>query len=391
MIDFSHIAAGPYATLQLGYFGAEVVKIESKHRLDGWRVRDGNADIEASRPFADHNKNKRSLTLNLKAPAGVELAKRLVGISDVVVENFSYGVMDRLGVGYDSLRAVKPDLIMASLQGLGSTGSRRDWVTWGAVLMPFSGLTHLWNLADAPEPVGSQTSYPDYVAALHAALAIMAALVHRDRTGEGRFIDLSQAEVTASLVGPAYMEYLVNGREPLPTGNSRPGHAPYGCYRCAGEDQWCSIAVTTDLEWRSFCDAIGRTELASAPPFATLRSRLAHRMELDALVSEWTRERSPREVMERLQAVGVPAGMVATGGDLLEDPHLAARGFLIETGHPRLGPLPLPGIAGKLSETPGSVWRHAPLLGQDNDYVLAEVLGLAPAERRRLVESGVVE
>ena len=386
--DFTHMVAGPYGTMQLAYFGAEVIKIESRARPDTWRIREGNKDVEASLPFADHNRNKLSVTANLKADEGRELARRIIAESDVVVENFSVGVMDRLGLSYEELRAVKPDIIMIRLQGLGTTGPRRNYVTWGPSLMPFSGMTWLWNHPDGGAPVGSQTSYPDYIVSIHMAFVLMAALHHRATTGEGQFIDIAQGEVTASLIGPALLDGLVNGRAAKPVGNGGRAGVPHGCYPCQGDDSWCAIAVGDDAEWQRFCAATGNGGTLRDERFATAAGRRANMEELDALVSEWTRQRSPRQVMETLQAHGVTAGMVSDGTTLANDPHLRERGSVVAHEHPRQGRLTLPGIVMKLSGTPGEIRRHAPLLGQDTHAVLSGLLGLTDEEIRGLEVAG---
>jgi len=386
--DFTHMVAGPYGTMQLAYFGAEVIKIESRARPDTWRIREGNKDVEASLPFADHNRNKLSVTANLKTEEGREVARRIIAESDVVVENFSVAVMDRLGMGYEELRALKPDIIMIRLQGLGTTGPRRNYVTWGPSLMPFSGMTWLWNHPDGGAPVGSQTSYPDYIVSIHMAFALMAALHHRASTGEGQFIDIAQGEVTASLIGPALLDGLVNGRATAPVGNRGHGGAPHGCYPCAGDDAWCAISVGEEEEWQRFCAATGNHGLLRDERFATAVGRRANADALDGLVSEWTVQRSPREVMETLQAQGVTAGMVSDGTMLVNDPHLRSRDSVIEHEHPRQGRLTLPGIVMKLSETPGEIRRHAPLLGQDTHAVLNGLLGMTDEEIRGLEAAG---
>ncbi|MDE0355258.1 MAG: CoA transferase [Deltaproteobacteria bacterium] len=386
--DFTHMVAGPYGTMQLAYFGAEVIKIESRARPDTWRIREGNKDVEASLPFADHNRNKLSVTANLKTAEGRELARRIIAESDVVVENFSVGVMDRLGLGYEELRALKPDIIMIRLQGLGTTGPRKNYVTWGPSLMPFSGMTWLWNHPDGGAPVGSQTSYPDYIVSIHMAFALMAALHHRANTGEGQFIDIAQGEVTASLIGPALLDGLVNGRAAEPVGNRGHAGVPHGCYPCAGEDEWCVISVGDDAEWQRLCAATENGTGLRDERFATAAGRRANAAELDELVSEWTRQRSPREVMEALQAQDVTAGMVSDGTTLVHDPHLRSRDAVVEHDHPRQGRLTLPGIVMKLSGTPGEIRRHAPLLGQDTHAVLSGLLGLTDEEIRRLEAAG---
>lgn len=386
--DFTHMVAGPYGTMQLAYFGAEVIKVESTVRPDLWRIREGNKDVEASLPFADHNKNKLSVTMNLKSAEGRELARRLIAISDVVVENFSAGVMERFGLGYADLKSIKPDIIMIRLQGLGSSGPRKDYVTWGPSLMPFAGVSHLWNHPDDGAPVGSQTSYPDYIVSIHMAYALMAALHQRQHTGAGQSIDIAQSEVTASLIGPALLDALVNRRAAQPAGNRSTAHAPHGCYPCGGADEWCVISVADEHEWSRFCQAANHAALMSDARFATQSLRLANRDALDVLVSSWTRARSAQEVMERLQGVGVKAGRVSNGTMLANDAHLWARGSIVEQEHPRQGRLKLPGIAVKFSETPGVIRRHAPLLGQDNAYVLQDLLGLSEVEIGRLRDGG---
>lgn len=386
--DFTHMVAGPYGTMQLAYLGAEVIKVESTVRPDTWRIREGNKDIEASLPFADHNKNKLSVTMNLKTPEGKGLARRLIAMSDVVVENFSAGVMDRFGLGYEDLKAIKPDIVMIRLQGLGSTGPRSQYVTWGPSLMPFSGMSYLWNHPDDGPPVGSQTSYPDYIVSIHMAFVLMAALHHRENTGAGQFIDIAQSEVTASLIGPALLDALVNERVPEPRGNRRDDRAPHGCFPSSGDDDWCVISVGDEEEWGRLCKAIGNEGLAHDPRFATVARRLANRETLDALVSKWTRERSAYEAMKQLQAHEVSAGAVANGTMLAEDPHLRDRGSVIEQEHPRQGRLTLPGVVVKFSGTPGEIRRHAPLLGQDNGYVLHDLLGLSDQDIQRLEHAG---
>lgn len=386
--DFTHMVAGPYGTMQLAYFGAEVIKIESRARPDTWRIREGNKDVEASLPFADHNRNKLSVTTNLKNAEGRELARRIIAESDVVVENFSVGVMDRLGLGYEELRALKPDIIMIRLQGLGTTGPRKNYVTWGPSLMPFSGMTWLWNHPDGGAPVGSQTSYPDYIVSIHMAFTLMAALHHRADTGEGQFIDIAQGEVTASLIGPALLDGLVNGGAAEPVGNRGHAGAPHGCYPCRGDDAWCVISVGDDAEWQRLCAVTENGTALRDERFATAAGRQANAAELDELVSEWTRRRSPREVMEVLQARGVTAGMVSDGTTLVHDPHLCSRGSVVEHEHPRQGRLTLPGIVMKLSGTPGEIRRHAPLLGQDTHAVLSGLLGLTDEEIRGLEAAG---
>jgi len=277
-----------------------------------------------------------------------------------------------------------------SLQGLGHTGPHAGYVTWGPNLISFSGMNYLWSLPEDPEPVGTQTSYPDFAVGLYAAGLILAALFHRARTGRGQYLDISQAEVTATLLGPSYMEWLGNGVVPAPRGNRMEWAAPYGCYRCAGADAWCALSVETDAEWRGLLEALSDVEELRDPRFQTLNGRLGHAAELDRLVEGWTAKRPPEEVAALLQAHGVPASPVASGRLLVEDAHLQARGFLTEAMHPRAGNFLVPGNPVRLSGMPGRVCRHAPLLGQDNGYVFRDLLGLPAAEIEELEREGAI-
>ena len=390
ILAFTHVAAGPYATLQLAALGAEVIKVESNTRIDIWRW-DKNRDPERSARFIDHNKNARSLTLNLKTDEGRALALELAAKSDVVIENFAAGVLDRLGLGYEVLSADHPELILVHMSGLGSTGPRSHYVTYGPSMMAISGMTHLWNHPERLEPVGSQTSYPDYLVGAYASYAIVSALIDLEFDGHGRELDLIQLDVVETAMGPAVVTAGNGLGEVGPKGNGSEAHVPSGCYPCAGgNDDWCVISVSTDEHWRGLVEAMGSGAAADAR-FVTAEGRRAHRAEVDGLVAGWTRGRSAREVMERCQASGAPAGMVATGRDLSENPSFAERGFLLEMDHVMMGPVRLPGPAMRLGHDRLEIWRLGPTLGQDNAYVLGEVLGKSPEEIERLEADGVVK
>jgi benzylsuccinate CoA-transferase BbsF subunit len=336
--------------------------------------------------------------LNLKTPEGVDLARRLIATCDVVVDNYSVGVMDRLGLGFDALRAVREDVIVLHMAGLGATGPRRDHVTYGPSVMALCGMTYLWNLPDAPRPVGSQSSYPDYVVGVYAAYAVVAALHRRARTGTAQLLDLAQVEAMACAIGPAFVATLNGAAAAVrPLGNSSGMDAPQGCYPCAPgaegygpDDAWCVIAVESDAQWEGLKRALGQPAWAEEPAFATAAGRLARAAALDAHLAAWTRERTPRAVMEECQAQGVPAGLVATGQDVAHDPHLAARGFLLERAHPRMGVIALPNAPVRLQRQPIQIWRLGPLLGQDTDYVLRDLVGLSAADVERYAEQGVL-
>jgi crotonobetainyl-CoA:carnitine CoA-transferase CaiB-like acyl-CoA transferase len=307
------------------------------------------------------------------------------------VDNFSAGVMDRLGLGYADLSQEHPEVIVIHLSGLGSRGPYASYVTFGPSIMAISGMTYLWNHAGVPEPVGSQTSYPDYLVGGYAAFAVAALLNERDRTGRGRELDLTQIEVALSSLGPAVVAEA-NGEGPvLPQGNQSPTDAPHGCYPCAGgNDDWCVISVRSDAEWQGLAAAMGQPSLATDTRFSTAAARLVHRAELDTLVSGWTARRSARDVMEACQAHLVPAGMAATGRDLVSDAQLVDRGFVLDLEHPRLGRQPFPGPPVRLGPEPLPVWRLGPLMGQDNAAVFGDLLGLSDAEIDRLGRDGVI-
>jgi crotonobetainyl-CoA:carnitine CoA-transferase CaiB-like acyl-CoA transferase len=390
VLAFTHVAAGPYCTLQLAALGAEVIKVESKTRMDIWRL-DKNRDPERSARFIDHNKNTRSVTLNLKTDEGRALALELAAKSDIVIENYSSGVIERLGLGYDVLSKDNPGLIMIHMSGLGSTGPRSHYVTFGPSQMAMSGMAHLWNHPNPKELVGSQTSYPDYLVGAYAAYAAVGALVDRDLEGRGRELDLIQLDVAETAMGSAVVA-AANGIATFePQGNIDERDVPHNVYPCAGgDDDWCVIAVDSDVQWQALVAAMGLAAATNAR-FATAEGRRAARDEVDALVGSWTRRLSAREVMDRCQASGVPAGMVATGRDLAENPHFAQRGFLLEQEHAMMGAMRLPGPPMRLGHDPLPIWRLGPLLGEDNDYVLGTILGCPPEEIARLKAVGVVE
>jgi crotonobetainyl-CoA:carnitine CoA-transferase CaiB-like acyl-CoA transferase len=388
VIEFTTGIVGPNVGRLLAEFGAETIKVETIKRLDFSR---GPAPDKINKGigFADNSRSKKSFRLDVSHPEGLNIALNLVKISDIVVENFSAGVMERLGLNYARLVDINPSLIMISLQGLGAT--EKHSVTFGQNIPPIVGLTYLWNHRGTSKPVGSELFYPDYYAGIHGACAVLAALDFRRRTGKGQYIDAAQAEAAAALLGPYYLDSAVNCRDAQPTGNELSYAAPHGCYRCAGDDCWCVIAVDTEEEWRSFCAVLDHAPWTKSPKFTNGLNRVRNRAELNQLVEEWTIRHDAYEVMERLQNAGVAAGVVQNTKLLTEDRHLSARGFIVLVDHPELGKLHHGGMPLKLSATPGRVRSHAPMLGEHNDYVLGELLGLEKREIERLGHLGVFQ
>jgi benzylsuccinate CoA-transferase BbsF subunit len=403
ILDFGTAFASPMAAHLLADMGAEVIKIESHTRLDGLRLGrpivgediaggDRGEWPEYQPVFHGLNRSKLGITVNIKHPDGVELLKRLVRCSDVVINNFSPGVMDRAGLGYDVLRAEKPDLIYVALPAAGDSGPLRDIVTYAPVIAALAGISGLvgYSAASADFVGTLQVAFCDAVGALHAVVAILAALRHRQATGEGQAIEVAQWEAAVSMLGEGLLDYVMNGRVLGPIGNAHPYMVPHNNYRCAGEDAWVAIAVRSEEEWQAFCQVTDHAEWADDPRFADAYQRRQHCAELDALVTDWTSQHTPYEVMEKLQAAGVAAMPVMSLEDQFRDPHLRAREIHLESEHPKVGLEFLHGIPWRLSHTPGRIHRPAPLLGEHNQYVFGEVLGLPDTEIQRLMEVGAI-
>ncbi len=390
--DFTWVWAGPYCTMQLAHMGADVIRVESATRLCVSRVTPpwfgGQFGVNRSGYFNQYNLGKRSITLNLKHPRAREAALRIALKCDVVINNFAAGVMDRLGLGYRDLVRLRPDIIGVSLSGYGDTGPLRSYVAYGPAQVPLSGMSALTGYRGWP-PMHVGFSYGDPNAGSHAAFAIIAALYHRERTGEGQYIDMSQWECTMALIGEGILDYTMNGHQPERDGSRDPLMAPHGLFRCrdmaepiAGRpvDMWTAIAVADDAGFARLAAAIGRPELATDGRFATLAARKRNEDELEAIITEWTSTRFAAEAAETLQRAGVAAAVCATGRDLSEDPHLNQRGFFVTPEHAEIGRAKQAGIPWRMSGTPCSVRSAAPTLGQHTDEVLREIAGYSDAE-----------
>jgi benzylsuccinate CoA-transferase BbsF subunit len=393
--DFTWVLVGPITTKALADHGAEVIRIESRTKPDIHRLaypfKDDVPSLDRAGRFHPYNTSKLSVGLNLARPGGVEVARRIVAQSDVVVENYAGGVMEGMGLGYDELKKVKPDIIMLSSSMMGQTGPFAASRGFGWQLTGLAGFFPIAGWPDS-EPLGPGGPYTDYVSPRFNVAFIMAALDYRRRTGKGQYIDMSQYENGVHFIAPLVLDYNVNGRVAGRIGNRHACAAPHGAYRCAGEDRWCVVAVFSDEEWHSFCGVLGDPEWAAGAEFATLADRKRNEDKLDTLVEAWTRQRSPEEVTAVLQAASVPAGIVqVTGEDVLDnDPQLQHRGYLWELDHPELGKHRAPGSAFTLSKSPYEV-RRSPLLGEHNEYVLKDIAGLSDDEVADLVIQGAVE
>ncbi len=390
VICFGSGAVVPDLGKTLGEFGADVIIIESRQNLDVMRTL-GEEGIDSSSTFNEANRSKRSFGVNLRTEKGRQIVRQLIGMSDIVAENLRGGALKSLGLDYEHLRQLKPDLIYISCSGFGLGGPYSDYPAWGPLLLAFSGAVHLWAHTDDPYPVGSHVSYPDHMASKQATLAVLAALDYRRRTGKGQFVDMALIEVAFNLIGEVCLDYTVNKRIQKPIGNRGLYAAPHGCYRCSGDDQWCVVSVFTDDEWQGFCRVIGNPDWTTRPEFADPTRRLGNVDQLDRLVEEWTINREPDDVMQAFQRAGVPAGVVMHASNTLKDPHLRARDAIVELEHSVTGRKPYPSTPFKLSATPPLPSTPAPLFGQHTDEICREILQLPENEIKRLKEAGVLE
>jgi benzylsuccinate CoA-transferase BbsF subunit len=392
ILDFTWAWAGPQATLLLALLGAEVIKVESRRRLDHTRLRSLMTGPTMTSPdhsviFNDLNVGKLSLALNLSQPEAVEIAKRVAQLCDVVIQNMRPGVMDRLGLGYDDFRAVKPDIIMLSSSAVGSTGPERTYTGYAPTFAAMGGHAYITGYPDGPPmPLSGAV---DLRVGTTSAFAILAALHHRARTGKGQHIDLSSTEAVAALIGHVFMDYSMNGRVQTRAGNRDHLMAPHNCYRCRGDNNWVTIAVACDEEWHALRRLVGDSRLEDER-FADAASRRQNQEALDQLIGEWTSRRSQAEVTQTLQKAGVAAMPVLDGPALVQDPHLRARGVLQSLDHPAIGERLTVGPPWRFSRTPAQISRPGPLLGQHNRYVLGELLGMSGEEIERLVAEEVV-
>ena len=393
VIEFTSAWAGPYATGLLALLGAEVIKVESLRRLDLTRTMHFITGKKLENPdkaevYNSLNPNKRSIRLNLSKKRAVEIARRLVRICDVVVENMRPGVMPRLGLGYDELRAIKPDVIYLSSSACGQTGPEREYVGYAPTFGALAGMCHITGYEDWPPSM--MMGAVDLRSAGMSAFAILAALYHHQRTGQGQYIDLSSQEVIAAFTGDVLIDCAMNRCDPTRKGNRSDFMAPHNCYRCAGEDRWISIAVATRDEWEGLCRAMKRMDLVDDKRFSDLKNRKANEAELDAIIQAWTIDKIDHQVMAELQAEGVAAAPSMTSEALLNDPHLQERELFQPLEHPLLENSRVVGPPWRLSETPAAVRRRAPLLGEDTDSLLGNHLGMAPDDIQRLKDDQVV-
>ena len=385
--DFAWVGVGPLVSKYLADHGAEVIRIESSVRPEPLRrappFANDEPGLDNSGYYADFNSSKQCVSLNLQHPDGVAIAKRIVEHCDIVTESFTPKAMRAWGMTYEDLCEVRPDLIMISMPMYGLTGPWSMWQGYGHVLQAAAGISHL-TAYPGEEPIGTGVAYTDFLVPHFAASALLAALDHRQRTGEGQNIDFGQMEAAIHATETMVLDYTVNGREQQPLGAGHPDYRPYGTYQCAArgddDDRWIAITVTSEAELASLADVAGQPSWTS--------------LEADALDSElasWPRTQQAEELMQQLQSAGVPAGVVQTPEDLRNDPQLAHRGHFWMLDHPTMGHRAYDGPSFRLSETPAELTKAAPLLGEDNEYVYKDIVGMSDDEYVELLVSGAFD
>ncbi|MBM4411012.1 MAG: CoA transferase [Chloroflexi bacterium] len=393
VVDFSWVGVGPMAAQVFALYGAEVIRVESASRLDTFR--NGQPLAPGTGPdrsayWANVNRDKLGMTLNLRHPGAPDVVRRLVEHADVVTESFAPGFMHEIGMDYESLRKLNPKMIMISMSMEGQGGPHLGYKGFGLVLQATAGITGLTGWPNRP-PVGTGVAYTDWFATHLAASAVICALEHRDRTGEGQYIDLSQLESTIWGLDDAIVRYSATGEVMTANGNRNERAVPHGVFRCAGEDRWCAISVLEDAQWDRLRTVMGYPAWARDPAFATFDGRQAREDEIEAGIAAWTAPLVAGEVAERLQAAGVPAYPVNDARDVQSDPQLAARGHFWQIEHPVIGPMTWDAPAYRLSGTPAYPQAPAPKLGQHNEYVYRDLLGYSEQEFVELMVQRVAE
>ena len=403
VLDLSRIWAGPYCTKIFADMGAEIIKMESLSVYDSHRGPVSPARGIAAYPDGEPgeepwNRNgwfnclhmsKYGVTLELTESEGRRVFERLVSVSDVLIENFRQGSLERLGYTYEELRKHRPDLIYVSMPAFGNTGPWKGYLGYGIGQEQLSGMAHMTGYR-GEGPMKSGINHGDPITGSHAAGVLMAAIRHRRKTGKGMYIDVSQQESSVALMGPEVLAYQMTGQEPERLGNRSRWYAPANSYPCAGEDRWVTIAATNQEQWESLAEVMDAASMVDDPRYATAENRRENHDDLDAVISEWTMGQEASEVTLKLQKAGVPAGPVLRGPDLLQDAHYKDRGTFVTVDHPQVGPKQYPGIPWRMSATPGTVRWPSPTLGQHNRDVYGELLGLTGPEIDQLEQTGII-
>ncbi len=383
ILDFTRIWAGPYSTRLLADYGAEVIKVESS-------LFDTDNRIGATPYVADLNRNKTGITLDLHKDEAIAIAKELVKKCDLVIDNFALGVIERFGLGYDELKKINPEIIQISMPGWGSSGPRKDDVAFGFNLVSVSGLSYIWGHPDSAPNARCKFDYPDFLVASLTTLASLAALYFKKRTGIGQKVEVAQVEAIGNTLSEYFLNYFINGEEGEPLGNYHSEYSPHGVFPCKGDDSWCAIAISDDIEWEKLVEVMGSPDWATSEVYKSSRTRKNEEESINQKLSEWTAQYTNLQLTHMLQKVGLAATPVLNSEGLYWDPQLRGRNYIVSLDHVDWGVLEQPGVTVGLSETPGGSWTPSPGLGQHNQYVLEEILGLNQKDIELLRSSGAL-
>jgi benzylsuccinate CoA-transferase BbsF subunit len=397
VLDFCQMWAGPHLSEWLSVMGAEVIKVETSLRIDYMRTVGAPPGLAGTGPdvgsaFATLNFGKKSIVLNMNQPKAQELAKRLIRICDVVTENFGGGVLERWGLGYADMKALKPDIIYYAGSGYGRSGPHKERPAYAEIVDAYAGATCANGFPGGEPAVVGVSPWTDGAQAMHGAFGVLTAIYHHKQTGEGQYIDAAMIEGSANFLGEMVMGYIINGRIGERTGNRDAVMAPHNAYPCKktlDEDEWVAIAVSNQKEWKAFCRVIGSPAWTKKAEFSDELSRWQNQEEMDRYIGEWTCQYGAYEIAARLQKAGVMATPSLSTKQLTHDRHITGREFFVRTDHPVLGNVLLTGLPFKLSNSPRGDYRYSPLLGEHNGYVFGKLLGLSAAEIRQLKEEKV--
>ena len=391
--DFSWVGVGPQVARELAEHGATVVRVESHRHPDTLRmlmpIKDFRSGIDRSGFGACYNTNKYGLSVDLNMAKGQEVARRLVQWADVVTDSMTPGTMAKWGLDYESCKRIKPDIIYYSTCQMGQKGPFAAFGGYGMFGTSYAGYCHLLGWPDG-SPMPLINNYSDFVAPWYLCITLILALLHRQNTGSGMYLDQSQVEAGVDFLGPAILDYTINGRVANRMGNCDPYAAPHGIYACLGQNRWVAISVSSDEEWEGFCQAIGNPSWTDSAKFSTLLGRKENEDEMDRLITEWTKDYPPERVMEIMQGFGVASGVVETAEDLFNDPQLEHREHLRFLEHGVIGRMAYNAPAYRLSKTPNHIWKAGPCLGEDNKHVYEEILGYSDDEIADMLVDGVI-
>ena len=395
VLDFTQVRVGPQFTQWLAVMGAEVIRVETKTRPESFKMTNNPGNITAPVKyrvgyFASLNYSKQSITINMKSPKSFELIKDLLKHIDIVAENFRTGVMERWGMGYNDLKKINPGIILLSASGFGRTGPMKDEPAYAPVIDGFSGYSYVNGYPDGEPAEAGARGFSDSIAAYQGVFAVLAALYHRSKTGEGQFLDLSMSEADVALGPEAIIEYAVTGRVQQRLGNSDKHMAPHNVYRCLGEDNWIAIAIANDKEWKGLCKAIGNPKWTKDNKFSDAAGRRTHQDELDALIETWTAKHDHYAAMKILQQAGVMAGASLKVEEFCSDPHIKERGFLIDIEYPDKSVIRRSALPFNLSGSGKGNYTHPPEAGENNQYVFGKIMGLSPEKIKELEKEQVI-